>query len=368
MIVTDVNSCTATDTIKIYACSTDCVWPGDANKDTAVNNFDVFNLGLNYSNVGPTRLIQSIVWNGYPATNWTNSVGSPNAKHADCNGDGVINEADTSAIQLNYNLRNTFNPTLTGILPIYVTLPHTILHDSDKVYCGIGLGTASHPDDSIYGVAFTFHYYQQVVDTNTINVQINSPSWLVNSNTDFLQTVKFYPTSTGAIDIGLVRKSHDGKSGYGNLVTISIDVVTGNIAGKFNSTFRDYFMRCYLTDVKIIDFKGRPITAKAIADTATIEYKPTGINGLSAVKNKIAIQPNPVKDFLKIVKSGEVEITDIEIENVLGQIIIPADKIKLNDNTDSYQINVTEMPNGIYFIAVSFANGEKVMKKFVVEH
>jgi Secretion system C-terminal sorting domain len=164
----------------------------------------------------------------------------------------------------------------------------------------------------------------------------------------------------------LVRKSHDGKSGYGDLVTISIDVQTGNIAGKMSSSsIKNYLMHCFLTDVKVIDDLGKPLSAKAFADSATIEYSvSTGTTNIS-FQNQISIQPNPVSEFLKINKPESLKIENVKIENLLGQEIM---NVQNFDYANHLVIDVSSLKDGVYFVNIISKNGNKIIRKIVVEH
>ncbi|MEM1217483.1 MAG: T9SS type A sorting domain-containing protein [Bacteroidota bacterium] len=75
-------------------CTEDCVWPGDANADGVVNSKDLVYLGIAYNTIGPSRLEpnfwspkKGLTW----AANWPNEL---NYKHADLNGDGIVDWVD----------------------------------------------------------------------------------------------------------------------------------------------------------------------------------------------------------------------------------------------------------------------------------
>ncbi|MDQ3051585.1 MAG: hypothetical protein M3Q95_11915, partial [Bacteroidota bacterium] len=75
------------------------VWPGDANYDLTVNNFDVLNVGLGYNAAGPVRPGATNNWVAQPASDWAfQFANGANLKNADCNGDGIISNVDTVAI------------------------------------------------------------------------------------------------------------------------------------------------------------------------------------------------------------------------------------------------------------------------------
>ena len=67
------------------------VWPGDANYDLTVNNFDVLNIGLAFNETGPVRVGATNNYVAQPATDWSSFFQSGvNKKHADCNGDDFV--------------------------------------------------------------------------------------------------------------------------------------------------------------------------------------------------------------------------------------------------------------------------------------
>jgi hypothetical protein len=69
-----------------------CVWPGDADNNNAVNHYDLLFIGMAYGETGHTRLGATSDWVGQDAIDW--DVSSPtrkvNFKNADTNGDGTI--------------------------------------------------------------------------------------------------------------------------------------------------------------------------------------------------------------------------------------------------------------------------------------
>ena len=101
-----------------------CVWPGDTNADGTVNILDWLAIGLAYDATGTARVDQNIDYNAKVATDFATSFGGDifpdiNHKHADCNGDGTVNGADTVAIIQNY---------VPGAVPINLSdLPEALL-------------------------------------------------------------------------------------------------------------------------------------------------------------------------------------------------------------------------------------------------
>jgi hypothetical protein len=77
---------------------------------------------------------------------------------------------------------------------------------------------------------------------------------------------------------------------------------------------------------------------------------------------KINLYPNPCNKSLVI--SHQSLVNAIELKNVLGQLVY-CEWLKMN--TESYQLNTENLPNGIYFIKIIDANGKVYNAKFVKE-
>src|SRR6185295_456174 len=86
---------------EILATLSNSVWPGDCNYDLTVDNTDFLYLGLAWNDTGSIRVGATINYTAQPATDWVNSFSSGvNHKHADTNGDGVVDANDATAVSL----------------------------------------------------------------------------------------------------------------------------------------------------------------------------------------------------------------------------------------------------------------------------
>ena len=84
--------------------STLTVYPGDANNDGVVDVRDILPLGQYYGKTGPTRAGASLTWGAQSVTlGWSPEA----AAYADCNGDGVVNATDLTAIVQNWSSTRT---------------------------------------------------------------------------------------------------------------------------------------------------------------------------------------------------------------------------------------------------------------------
>lgn len=92
-------------------------------------------------------------------------------------------------------------------------------------------------------------------------------------------------------------------------------------------------------------------TSDALAITVEVTLSIDGID----VANTIGYFPNPVKDFLNI--SSEFNMTHIEVINIVGQTVI-----SYNINASEARVNMTELPNGNYFVKINANGAVKVIK------
>lgn len=361
--INDINGCTATDTVEILACSNDCVWPGNTNNDTLINHLDLFNIGLGYGDSGFSRLLQSNVYDGYPAKNWTNNINNgPNEKYADCNGDGIINIDDVTSILQNYSPNNVVinTPQTPNDLPLLINMPAGPFQDGSHFNCDLSLGTNSIQGDSIYGVAFTFNFDPLVIDTNTISF-LTFNNWMYAANNDYLDIQRNYK-SKGKYEVSVVRKNHIGKSGFGSFGGMAIDIITGNVIGRLNST-KNYKLKCFVNNVRVINANGQIVASHGSADSTVIEYTPKGIDEAN-VSSLISLSPNPAETNVNIKCNGNLYIKKIRIINMLGENI---NELQFENTTSQKQINIPlqNLAKGVYLIGIETNKGTTI-KRLVV--
>jgi hypothetical protein len=180
-LITDANGCTLVSTIFLTSNCND-VWPGDANHDQVADNTDLLAIGIGYGTTGPVRPGATINWVGQAAPDWTDSLANnANYKHVDCNGDGIIDANDTTAIIQNYGMThsyrlmslqpNPFDP------PLYFDIVVDTVGTDQVLSIPLNFGTQLIPADSIYGLAFTVNYDTSLVKADSINISFSN-SWL----------------------------------------------------------------------------------------------------------------------------------------------------------------------------------------------
>ena len=91
------------------------------------------------------------------------------------------------------------------------------------------------------------------------------------------------------------------------------------------------------------------------------QITPDGIQPINQISNRIVCYPNPSKNFIRLRSTNNVKINDCTLLNQLGQIILQE---QINANT--IELNLNTIPNGIYTLKITTADGiqfEKIIKQ-----
>jgi sugar lactone lactonase YvrE len=348
--------------VNVENCSSlqDTVWPGDADNNRLVDNNDLLTIGLGYDSMGPVRIVTGNVWQGDDATDWDNyfTIYAPtvNFNHADCNGDGTINAADTLAIIQNFGLTHAknngyINNWRNGIPGLTVKLTPDTVYAGDTLTTTFLLGDSTEPVGNIYGLAFTYHFDPIVTDTTSISFTYLA-SWL-GTDTNSI-SILHDDMAAGTIQTAITGIDHLSRSGYGPIAVARCIITTDNINGKDFSYYTD---KSYITDITAIDALGNPVPLNAGIDSAAVGYIPTGIKEASAMK--VSIYPNPAST--QVVVSAQAVMSSITITDMLGRQVL----IQSIQNKPSETIDISALAAGIYSIHIFASGGDGVAKLIV---
>lgn len=334
------------------------VWPGDANFDGIANNADILAIGLDYADTGPVRSGASLVWIGQAATDWANNTpNGPNEKHADCDGNGVINADDTLAVTLNYGLTHSKGAASSLTSPeVYIQFPNNYrVAAGQTIQVPIYLGTTGYPVDSIYGICFTVNYDNTLIDSTNSQLSV-AGSWLGNNGGNLLQFRKnFYNSSQTPVAIS--RTNHANIGGNGLLATISY-TMKDDISGKQQIV---KYLRFSISDVTAVMANGTPVivsSEKSADSTEAFQY--TGIDQ-PTLQDQLTVYPNPASQQL-IVNAGKVQIEEYLITDLLGKVVLTTTNPKSNITT----FDVSGLSQGVYILRAK--TGDNVANiKFVIQ-
>lgn len=337
----------------------DCVWPGDADVDGLANHFDLLTIGLYYGDAGPDRFDTDNSWNATYSFDWDDvpTVGGYLPKWADCNGDGLINAADTLPIQLNYGQLHALRLGDVEILdaaPLYIDLPEDTIAYEDTITLPIILGSDEFPATDVLGLGFTIEYNDALVVPGSMSVQFES-GWLGTESSNLFAMRN--NTTPGIFDVSVSRNDKTSVSGNGQVGTVSF-VMESNLAGKYSMMSAEVFELCVSPLYEAISSSGAAVTLAPTCDTVIVaEEEP-------AFTYDILVFPNPASTNLRVrvLDLGPVDAL-VQIKNLAGVTVRSRNIV--GGTQANFKVNT--LPNGTYTVVVTL-DGTVVTETLVVSH
>lgn len=340
--VTDVNGCTDTAGVNVTVVN-DCVYPGDANYDMVADNMDVLSIGLAYGDTGPVRNNATTAWQGQAAVDWVSQFANGvNHKQADCDGNGIVEAIDTTAIQLNYGAvhqkTSTVNSSSGPVLAVH--FPSGNFPAGTNILAPVTLGDGTLPASNVYGVAFTITYSGNVLHNDQVNISFNN-NW-IGSN---ILTLYHNNPLDNNVDVAISRIDHTSISGDGEICSLE-GVTIGNVAGKDESFGMEYFT---ISNVRLIDNLGTDIPFDIQNDSVMVT--PNGIKDQKTSIASIIMFPNPANDVLNIV--SDIAVRKIEIRDVSGKIV----KVEIPLKGNKIKLDISLLDAAVYVVSCEDEKG-----------
>lgn len=332
--------------VKLRNCDADSVWPGDANADKIADLYDPLAIALAYGNTGAPRPNPSINWVAQSGMYWDSTfLNNIDTKHADCNGDGIVDTADLQAVKANYGLihaRGSYKTTAardlffdhTGIKP----------NPDSTVTIKLTLGYG-HLITDIYGLATNISI--DGLPLATAPEIVHTPNWLGNDT----NTLMFkHDISTTSIDWAYARTNKTNTSGQGVLANLVFKIPPETPNGtlvtlRYNRTL-------------LIDNQGNALTNYGILeDTFYVWHLPTGVIDINQSLNNIEVYPNPGNYDLNIsYHAATSQNVSFSVTDITGkQVIQHREEVQKGSNVTT--IKTGTIPLGIYLVTVKTADG-----------
>ena len=348
---------------QVINCEQNFVWPGDANFDNITDNFDLLNIGLAFGITGPERIFSNpdssdiaagveIAWEAKEAEDWDfRFITGLNAKHADCNGDGIINEEDIRAIEENYFF--THGEAQTKVLSegtpndpaLFVDFPAlSDIEMGKETRVPIIFGNEAIPATA-YGLAFTLKFDPRLIRDGRIDF---TESWLGTPNQDLL-TINKNISSDGFIEVALTRT--DGNDPFGVGTIGNFIVIIDDIEGYTGENTIE------IQKVQAVDRDGNLLavhTPKTFLSSLTDTEDSTDADEID-----ITVYPNPASDMMVIEHSLESDIQQINIRSISGRMI---QTIAPNEISN---IDISTLTNGVYIL--EFQTGSTTVYRKLVK-
>jgi hypothetical protein len=337
-------------------CSTDCVFPGDANRDGIVDMWDLMTVGSYIGQYGAARVNTDLSWTPTSAANWGSSLETGvNIKNADLNGDGLISALDTAVISANFGKVNSIvsekTPELSQIELQVLTTSNTA-GQGDMIEITVLAGSSALPIVDAHGLSFSVGYDADLVQENTMTVDFLPSSWLTRYDA-FIAMSKL--VNRGRLEAGIARSQDRGVSGHGEVTKIRA-VVIDDLAG-FHVGDKPV-IRFRINDVYMMDKKGRrvQIEGKEIAIPLKIVKKDEPMK-----ESDLLMFPNPSSDFMSFYLNGVNNIESLRVVDMMGKEVTRQNNIKGKQAT----VYFDNLATGMYIAEVMTEKG-KITKKMQV--
>ncbi len=343
--------------LDIFVCklsTTQEVWPGDVDNNNNVDNNDLLPIGLLYGQTGTSRTTVSNVWQAETSTDWgTNEPNGTDIKHADCNGDGTIDNNDTLAINLNFSSVHAIvvspNNEKTNAPDIYFVTSSNTYNAGDWVDAELWLGNSTTPVPNLYGIAFNVMYPSYLIQPGTESITFPS-SWLGIPGTDAIKVSKIDALATTAYGAE-TRINHFNANGYGKIADFHFQISTT----LSSSATLNLSITNYMAD----DAAGLPVVFNPQPLMVNVAV---GVNELNNYNSDILISPNPFTSQTTISFSQEQKNTTIKITDVLGNIVNSQ-----KATGKSVVLDMSGFAKGIYFVQITDDNKNVVNRKIVLQ-
>lgn len=329
--------------VRTRQCNVDSVWPGDANGDFTVNIYDPLAIAIANGQTGPTRPGATTTWSAQACSNWTGvfTTNNVNMKHADCNGDGTVNNTDLGAVTANYNLSHPKGGSHkgTGNNDLYFDMTNVTLAPGKTVSIPVKFGSATQTISGVYGVGV--RVLINGITPAAAPTLDNATSWIAATN-----AVNFtHPINTTAVDWVLARTDQQNTSGQGTIATLNFTVPNNAMVGT-DVTFS-------FDDAVVVDNRGiENYDVNPIDAIATIQF-PESVEGIAGNLESVAIVPNPSGDVANMhIVLAKRDVLTISVTDITGRILWNANQ-QYEAGTQRIELPASMMSSGVYTIRIA---------------
>ena len=339
--------------------TTPAIWPGDADGNGRVDQFDLLPIGLAYGSRGTARANAQITWEAHNTQKWKQTLVNSNIDLAfvDADGSGHIDAADTTAMMRNWQREHSDgSPKLQQ--PEIRSGGAALFIDADTVKSGTGqwfpleLGTANQTAENVYGLAFSINYDPNQVKEMEMNFSTEN-SWLGTLGQDLIAFQRNNPTK-GRIDIAVTRIDGRNVSGYGRIgkLKITIEDVILNLRDKENPK-----IHLGIENVRLINRLDESIPVSPIPSAPTAKKEVSTSTYDPYLSARIRVYPQPARNELYL-DYGDLQLRSLQLFQLDGKaltsVLLPQRSLSL-----------TGIPNGVYFLKVVAERGV-AMKKVLI--
>ena len=324
------------------------VYPGDCNKDNLVNHMDLFPIGLAFGQSGsPRNIADTNISFGVPkkVNNWFFELRGINAKHADVDGNGLVDENDIIQLRRNFGKdKGNYMPILSfasNEVKLELSIPDTIKLNSTVGKLSVPIVINSPNKINAYGLGFS--YTVRIYDKNSVAQSKYYPYTKYNRTNvwDEFTTLYLMDTTSYLEHVNVAYSKRNQNNGdldpQGGIIDIIIDDILIGIANPGEQTH----LNIYLKEVALIDKNYNtipitPVSKRIYLQKATSSIKNTDFMGWSVYPTKI--------DHNLTILNPLAKKANYMIYNSLGQLISSGSML------EKVEILTSIWPSGLYYI------------------
>lgn len=323
------------------------VWPGDCDSTKTVDNFDLLPIGLYYNRFSTSRPNDpSTAWVAQASLLWNDLQSNGiNLNHADANGDGWIDQEDTTVVINNYGQSHPLanpNPQRPTAGPDLAVVPvGSIFAAGDTVHLKVMAGNNVLPVDLLSAIGFKVAVPPGLIVPGSYKITIAN-NWLCPDSNCIMY--RRADETNGISAASLARLDGDQVSAYGELADISFVV---NAAYTGNPT-----VTISLNDYRAFDPEVAPISLSPV--DGIIQVTNTSAEEIVAFDG-LKLYPNPTGGEVKLLinwRGQQDEVVQIEVMDIAGRLVKSYNAVQFRNGAMQIQLDCGDLMNGMYFISL----------------
>ena len=327
---------------------TDCVWPGDTDKNGIVDMGDIGPIARYIGEKGPARSEGSL-WKGQWSYPWMNFEHT-NLNHYDADGDGLISWQDLQVISYYYGKSHGMyaSPVTWLDIPVVVNKSKQEMSPGDEIVFEFNIGDEKHELYNVTGFSADVKIEGRKLSPTDVEVVRDENNWLKSHQPTI--TLKAQNPDNVGVATGEFRVRSVGVKGYGTALKVHIiveDEVEGfrTLRSKSNGLkfiFRNLIIHTENGMIHLPD------------QTIEVPLQPGGKPSKTESEEPIAY-PNPANNEITLRWPASTGNTSMEILDLTGKRYI---HIQLDTEVRGTKIPVDHLQGGLYILRMK--SGDKV--------
>ncbi|MBK7889053.1 MAG: T9SS type A sorting domain-containing protein [Bacteroidetes bacterium] len=269
--------------------------------------------------------------------------------HADANGDGWIDQDDTTVVISNYGQSHPLanpDPQRPAAGPDLAVVPvGSVFAAGDTVHLKVMAGNNVLPVDLLSAIGFKVGVPPGLIVPGSYEVTTVN-NWLCpDSNCIMYHRAD---ETNGIAAVSLARLDGDQVSAYGELADISF-VVNAAYTGSPTVTIS-------LNDYRAFDPEVTPISLSPI--DGIIQVTNTSAEEIAAFDG-LKLYPNPTGGEVNLLfnyRGQPNEGVQIEVLDIAGRVVKSFNAVQLRNGVQQIQLDCSDLINGMYFISIQSMN------------